>query len=213
MSRWITLAGRTAPRSAGSRPATVRQVAARSRAVAVAVSAVLVLGACGVEVQDTAEPLPGGALPTVAAPADQPPQARDTPIYFVSGRGLQAVPEALENRSASGVMAALAAGPVVQQSELRTLLVDPLSNEPVLEVIDVTPAGEVVLRRTDAYLQMSATDQLLLVGQVVHSLDEVGLSPVSVIDSQGVPVPLARPDGRQIQGPVTAADYEDLLAD
>ena len=183
-----------------------------TRVLIAGVLTALALGGCGVQVQDTAEPLPGGALPTLAAPLSEPARVRETPIYFVSGRGLEAVAEPIEDRSANGVMAALAAGPVVRQSELRTLLVDPLTAQPVLVVTSVSPSGEAVLQRTDAYLQMSATDQVLLIGQVVHSLGEIGLSPVTVIDPAGVPVPLALPDGRQIEGPVTADDYAALLS-
>ena len=191
-----------------------RRIRGRVRPLLASVMAALALGACGVQVQDTAEPLPGGALPTVAAPSKQATRApRSTPVYFVSGRGLEPISEPIQDRSANGVMAALGAGPVVRQSELRTLLLDPLTTLPVLVVVSVSPSGAAVLQRTDAYLQMSATDQVLLIGQVVHSLDEIGLSPVSIIDPAGVPVPLALPDGRQIGRPVTAADYASLLAE
>ena len=182
------------------------------RALPVATAGVLLAG-CGVQMQDVAEPLPGGANPTVSAAATSEPvrAPRSTPVYFVSGRGLEPIAEPIQDRSANGVMAALAAGPVVRQSELRTLLVDPLTSLPVLVVTSVSPSGEAVLQRTDAYLQMSAMDQVLLIGQVVHSLDEIGLSPVSIIDPTGAPVPLALPDGRQIGRAVTAADYASLL--
>ena len=181
------------------------------RALPVA-TACLVLAGCGVQMQDVAEPLPGGAIPTVSAATSEPVRApRSTPVYFVSGRGLEPIAEPIQDRSANGVMAALAAGPVVRQSELRTLLVDPLTSLPVLVVTSVSPSGEAVLQRTDAYLQLSAMDQVLLIGQVVHSLDEIGLSPVSIIDPAGAPVPLALPDGRQIGRAVTAADYASLL--
>ena len=190
---------------------TARALSLWVRAVPAALTCVL-LTACGVQMQDAAEPLPGGAIPSVSAPTSEPVRApRSTQVYFVSGRGLEPIAEPIQDRSANGVMAALAAGPVVRQSELRTLLVDPLTSLPVLVVTSVSPSGEAILQRTDAYLQMSAMDQVLLIGQVVHSLDEIGLSPVSIIDPAGVPVPLALPDGRQIGRAVTAADYASLL--
>ena len=54
-----------------------------------------------------------------------------------------------------------------RRDELRTLVLDPLSALPLLEVTSVTPSGEVVLVRTDAFLQLTAENQLALIGQVV----------------------------------------------
>ncbi len=175
----------------------------------------LVLGGvagCGVPVQEEAESLPSGALPNVA-PTPTPSQtSQEDTIFFVSGRGLEGVSEPVADHTATGVMEALGAGPPVErQAELRTLLLDPLTREPLLSVVSVGPAGQVVLARTEAFTLLSATDQVLLVGQVVTTMAEVGLTSVVITDEAGVPIPLSLPDGRVLEGPARAQDYESLV--
>jgi hypothetical protein len=170
------------------------------------------LTGCGVQVQQQAEPLPNGAaLPSAPAAPTPMPRSRETSIHFVKGRQLEGVPKQITDRSANGVMAALQAGPPVnRQANLRTLLLDPLTGAPLLVVTSVSPSGEVVLQRTDGYLELPAIDQVLLIGQVVLSMDEVGLSRVIITDASGAPVALSLPDGRVREGAVTAVDYESL---
>jgi hypothetical protein len=167
---------------------------------------------CGVAVQEEAQSLPSGALPQ-AAPTPTPSQtAREDTIFFVSGRGLEGVTEPVNDHSATGVMAALAAGPPVErQANLRTLLLDPLTGEPLLSVVSVGPSGQVVLARSDAFTLLSATDQVLLVGQVVTSMNQVGLTSVVITDAAGVAIPLVLPDGRVLEGPARVQDYEALV--
>jgi hypothetical protein len=193
---------------------------ARLVALAVGLSLVVLPAAgCGVAVQEEAQSLPSGALPP-AAPASTPsptptPTAREATIFFVSGPGLEGVDEPISERNAEGVMAALAAGPPIErQTDLRTLLqVDPLTGEPFLTVVSQTPMGGVVLERSDAFTSLPAADQVLLVGQVVTSLDAIGLTTVLITDQAGRPVPPPLPDGRVLLGPATAADYEVLVVD
>lgn len=171
------------------------------------------LSGCGVPTQDEAQPLPSGALPVVVSTPTPSQTARKSEVFFVSGRGLEAVEESVLERTAQGVLAALAAGPpVARQAELRTLINDPLTATPMLSVTSVSPTGEVVLARSEAFTLLPATDQVLLVGQVVNSLDAIGLESVQITDQQGVPVPLSLPDGRVLEGPATAADYQSLLS-
>jgi hypothetical protein len=186
----------------------------RARATRAAIAAALLLVAlpgCGVGLQESAEPLPAGALPTVTPTASQPARARTTVIHFVNGRALEGVERQIVDRSANGVMAALAAGPPVDRGELRTLALDLVTGAPVFEVVSVSAFGEVVLRRSDVFQTMPAQDQVLLTGQIVLSMDEVGLSRVIVVDATGVPVPVTLPDGRVAEGPLTASEYDDLL--
>ena len=70
-----------------------------------------------------------------------------------------------------------------------------------------------VLARTDAFTLLPANDQVLLVGQVVTSLAEVGLTSVIITDQAGLPIPLVLPDGRVLEGPATADDYDVLVVD
>ena len=171
---------------------------------------------CGVPTQDRAQSLPSGALPGITqTPTPSPsPISNEVTVYFVSGRGLEGVREAVSERSVAGVMAALAAGPPADRaSDLRTLLVDPLTGAPVLTVVDSTASGQVVLSRTEAFTLLPANDQVLLVGQVVSSLAEVGISSVVITNVAGQPIPLVLPDGRVLEGPATPADYAVLVLD
>jgi hypothetical protein len=186
-------------------------VTGRTRLGLLAAVALLTLPGCGVQLQDAADPLPAGALPTVTPTASAAPRARETLIHFVNGRTLEAIPEPIVDRSANGVMAALAAGPPVDRGELRTLALDPVTGAPVFEVVSVSAFGEVVLRRAEVFQTMPAQDQVLLTGQVVLSMDEVGLSRVIIIDPSGAPVPVTLPDGRVAEGPLTASEYDELL--
>ncbi len=186
------------------------------RVVALAALGVVLTGiaGCGVTVQEEAQSLPSGALPTVAPTPTPSPTAQEATVYFVSGPGLEGVAEPVSDRSAIGVMAALAAGPpVARQADLRSLLMDPLTGIPMLKALSEGPNGLVVLERTDAFTLLPANDQVLLVGQVVASLDDIGLGSVIIVDEGGNPVPLALPDGRVLEGPATALDYASLLID
>jgi len=172
----------------------------------------LLLTGCGVQLQGEAEPLAGGLPPTASPTPTQTATEKDTSIYFVAGRQLEGVPEPISERSADGIMAALAAGPPVdRQAQLRSLLLDPLTGAPLLIVAGVTPSGEVYVQRTDGYLTLPATDQILLTGQVVHSMNEIDLSPMVMVDASGTPVPITLPDGRVAEGGVTADDFASLL--
>jgi hypothetical protein len=189
----------------------------RRRTAAVALALGILLGGLaggGVTVEEQARPLPSGALPTVAATPTPSPTTKESTVYFVSGRGLEGVKEAVNDRSAEGILTALAAGPPLErQGDLRTLLLDPLTGERMLTVAAVSPDGQLVLARTDGFTLLPATDQILLVGQVVASMDEVGLTSVIITDPSGVPVPLVLPDGRVLEGPATAEDYTVLVID
>lgn len=186
--------------------------AALRRIVAPLVGGMLVLTGCGVGLQSTAEPLPSGALPTVAPAPSATPTTRETEICFVNGASLERVPEPITSQTAESVMLALGAGPPAERrGDLRTLLLDPLTAAPVLAYVKLTAAGEVVVRHTDDFLQLQATNQVLLMGQVTCSMDSIGIERVLLIDPMGQPVPVARPDGRVREGPVTPQDYETLI--
>jgi hypothetical protein len=162
----------------------------RMAVAAVAVGLVVATSGCGVSVQEDAQSLPSGALPTVLPSPKPTPTANEDTIFFVSGRGLEGVTEPVNDHSALGVTGA-----------------------PVLTVVSQTPSGRVVLARTDAFTLLPANDQVLLVGQVVTSLAEVGLTSVIITDQAGLPIPLVLPDGRVLEGPATADDYDALVVD
>lgn len=176
-----------------------------------AILAAALLGGCGVPLQHSAAPLPSGALPSqrVASPS---PLGRTMLVYFVNGRVLTPVKEIVVDRSANGIMSVLAAGPPPDRAaELRTLLLDPLTGAPMLAVAAISPAGLVTFSSTPAFTQLPATDQVLLLGQIALSLEEIGSTSISVTDSAGAPLALPLPDGRALIGPATAADYRSLV--
>jgi hypothetical protein len=189
------------------------QTRRRGRVAVLALAAALATG-CGVQLQDQAEPLPGGIFPTVTPTPTPSATEEETLVYFVAGRQLEAVPEPVSERSAAGIMEALAAGPPVdREAELRSLLLDPLTAAPLMVVMDVTQSGEVIVQRTEGYLKLPATDQVLLTGQIVHSMAGIGIARVIVTDEAGNPAPVTLPDGRLQDGGVTAEDFAALLVD
>jgi len=131
----------------------------RRRAVlpAAALSVVL-LGACGVPMQQAAEPLPANFLPppraaatatpstsATASPSPDPtaPATAETPntahlrLWFVQDDGLAAVESTLPSTAtAADVVAALAVGPGDgdDDAELRTVARDPLTGSPLVAV-------------------------------------------------------------------------------
>lgn len=191
-------------------------VGARGRAARLAALALLLVGmpmsGCGIQLQDQAEPLPVEAIPKAVASPTPTQTARSTTVYYLNGRQLEGVPEAIESRTADGIMGALAAGPPAdRQDELSSLLIDPFTGLPLMTVVSVTPSGLVTVARSDAFLGVPAPDQVLLIGQIVMSLDELGMSQVQIVDSFGVPVSISLPDGRTRVGTVTPDDFAELV--
>jgi hypothetical protein len=132
-------------------------------------------------------------------------------IYFVSGRTLAPVKEIVVDRSANGIMAVLAAGPPPDRGEMRTLLLDPLTGAPMLGVTGISPTGQVTFVSQPAFAQLPASDQILLLGQVALSMEEIGMSSITVTDPAGAPLSMPLPDGRALIGPATANDYRGLV--
>ncbi|HYO19003.1 MAG TPA: hypothetical protein VES02_10115, partial [Dermatophilaceae bacterium] len=65
-------------------------------AVCLGLGLVLTVGGCGVSVQQEAQSLPSGALPTLAPTPNPSPTAKEDTVYFVSGRGLVGVREPVD---------------------------------------------------------------------------------------------------------------------
>lgn len=174
--------------------------------------AMIGLSGCGVPLQGTAQPLPSDALPVSIAPAIPSPLGRTMTMYFVSGRALAPVKEIIVDRSANGIMAVLASGPPPDRAaEMRTLLLDPLNGTPMLGVTGVSPTGQVTFVSQPAFAQLPASDQILLLGQVALSMEEIGMSSITVTDSAGAQLSMPLPDGRALIGPATANDYRTLV--
>lgn len=193
------------------RPRRCRLV--RAAGVWVAVLLLAVLAGCGVPIQGDAQSLPSGALPPVGSTPSATPTAQDASLYFVSGRRLEAVDGAISDRSAEGVMQGLAAGPSVErQADLRTLLVaDPLTGQPLLSITSPPVDGQLTVAREEAFAQLPPNDQILLMGQIVLSMADVGISSILFTDPDGTPASRVLPDGRAVDGPAVPEEYESLV--
>jgi hypothetical protein len=75
---------------------------------------------------------------------------------------------------------------------------------------DLPPNSTVSIAVTDAFTALPSSEQVLLIGQVVMTMTSAGADAVLVTDAQGAPLAIPLPDGRLLDGPATAADYEPL---
>ncbi|MDO8308835.1 MAG: hypothetical protein Q7V58_10820 [Actinomycetota bacterium] len=178
----------------------------------------------------TADPSPSPTPDPGATAVTESPQSR-LRLWFVQEDGLAAVESALPVGSpAEAVMAALALGPAPDQSEegLRTIATDPLTGEPLVAVVpseaesdspltgpvaSAVPIDDppVVVRLSPAFSALPSTEQVLLLGQVVLSLTGAGEGSVAFTDDSGTSVGVPLPDGRLLDVPATARDYNALI--
>ena len=197
----------------------------------VAVLGVSLVG-CGVPLQESAEPLPANVVPPAASASPSPsaspvpsPTATETVVitpaspvdlFFVAESGLAAVETLVEPADdPEAVIASLAIGPL-DNPELRTVLIDPVTGGSMVVVLSETdPAAvadaAVTVEVSEAFSVLPPTEQVLLIGQVVLSLASAGYFSVEFIDAQGSPVAVPLPDGRLLDRPATAADYTSLI--
>ena len=61
------------------------------------------------------------------------------------------------------------------------------------------------------FTALPATEQVLLLGQVVLSLTGAGASAVAFVDESGAPLAVPLPDGRLLDTPARARDYGPLI--
>lgn len=197
--------------------------------------ACMAVAGCGVPLQDTAQPLPPGTIPTpVETPSASPsptssPTATSTPTptpspgfeavetFFVREDGL--VPLVSEIPIGSGpqqVIDELVAG-APPETGLRSVLVDPLTGTALVSVYtpepgQILPVADVTVAVAPAFSALPSTEQVLVLGQVVLSLGSAGWRTVSVVDESGSPLAVPLPDGRLLDRPASALDYVALRA-
>ncbi len=178
----------------------------------------LVLTACGVPLESSARPLPEGALPT-ASPTPSPtgtstPNPATARLWFVREDSIVPVVSSVAGTQPQELLDALAQGPPAGSLNLRTLLVDPLTSDPLLRAVDTDSPQEgiVTVEASAAFTTLPPTEQVLLLGQVVLTLTGVRTtSAVAVVNEQGEALAVPLPDGRLLDGPATAADYRSLV--
>ena len=179
----------------------------------------VVLTGCGVPLSDGAQPIPGASRLS-PSPASTPSPAvtatSTATIWFVDKGRL--VPRATPSPSpvtAASALELLGQAPA-GSSGLVTLIADPVGGPPLatLPTAPATPesAGtdlqRVVLSPT--FSELSAEEQVLLIGQVVLTLTEIDPTPVLFSDAAGAALSVPLPDGRLRDGAVTRGDYVAL---
>jgi len=192
----------------------------RRAGILVSAAALATLAACGVPVTDTAEPIPDlGRAGSASASPTPSPAPTDAPsvvatVWWVDGprlvpRGASIATPVTE----SGLLDILAVGPSSGVA-LRTLNSDPLGGAPLATAADdqasPDPSGLQTVSLSPTFGELSAEDQVLLLGQVVLTLTEIDRSPVQFVDSAGAALSVPLPDGRLRDGPVTRGDYASL---
>jgi hypothetical protein len=202
------------------------------RIIVVAIALVLSLGACGVPVQNTAQPIPADVIPTpLPLPTPSPtngtldpdpePTSAAVRVWFVREDGLVGVDTSVGVPvTAAEVVQALAQGPSPEEivEGLRTVSRDPLSGQSLVTVVsepEVDVIGRVVVTvsLSSAFAALPPTEQVLLLGQVVLSLTGIDIDAVTFVDDIGSPVAVPLPDGRLLDIPATARDYSGLIVE
>ena len=179
------------------------------------------LSGCGVPLDSGAQPLPSNVLPPSLSPTPSPTEtAPPTPapatarLWFVQEEGIVPVTGPVAGTDPQQLLDALSEGPPADQSNLRTVVVDPLTGEAFVSAVETDPPqpGIVTVQASPAFTALPPTEQVLLLGQVVLTLTGVRTTEgVLVVNEQGEALAVPLPDGRLLDGPATAADYRSLV--
>lgn len=160
-------------------------------------------------------------------------------LWFVAEDGLAAAETDLPDGTTPDlIVQSLAIGPTADQAAegLRTVARDPLTGLALVSVAPSPPSsasptgGESVLaatgpprvepstapasvtvRLSQAFTALPPAEQVLLLGQVVLSLTGAGERTVAFTDEAGTPLAVPLPDGRLLDVPATARDYNALI--
>lgn len=181
---------------------------------------VLLITGCGVPLSPSAEPLPlttwsGSTTPSASAST----ATTASVIWLVDSEHLTPVDLVLPHAGGlPDLMAALAAPP--NSGALRTLVSDPVDGSALASLTDPgTPSddeaepAQATVALNDHFAQLSAVDQVLLIGQVVLTVTDAGLGSVRFVGPTGDPLAVPLPDGRIHDGAVTRSDYVSLSQD
>ncbi len=181
------------------------------------------------------------ASPTVTpspSPSPEPTLSR-LRLWFVQEDGLAAAESDLPTGTSPDlVVQSLAVGPTPQQvtDGLRTVARDPLTGLALVSVAPpaastsptaASPASgpatgppvvtastapaSVTVRLSQAFTALPPAEQVLLLGQVVLSITGSGERSVAFTDDAGTPLAVPLPDGRLLDTPATARDYNALI--
>lgn len=148
--------------------------------------------------------------PVVTTVPSVAPDLRPIVIYLAQGEGLvpraRSLPEPVSPRD---VVELLTKGPTENEAaaEMRTLFT---SDTQVVGVSDVAD-GKVTVDLDPSILELSGSDQLLLIAQI--SLTLTSLTRVASVQYVvgNAPIPVVGPDGGSIDRPVVKSDFSVLV--
>lgn len=187
-------------------------------------AATLVVAACGVTAESQPRALPPEAVgPLVSAtPVETDSTAtRFMALWFVADGGLTQVDRKTDSAvTAQDRIVALEAGPTQQELDAgrRTAVVSVVPDVPLVITADAagiaveTGPGQIAVVLSDEFVNLPSEEQLFVLGQVVLTLADGTSDAVLFVGADGTPVGVPLPDGRLVNRPVTAKDYETLRA-
>ena len=184
----------------------------RRRALAAALAAAMMLTGCGVPTEDSPRPISVGSRPnptTAAHPASPAPGVPVDLLYLVRDDVLVAV-----HRPAQQM-------PAIDE-QLRQLLAGPTATEReagyTSALTGITVTGMVEVRGGDATVEIGSrpdgagrNDEVLAYGQIVCTLTSRADVQTVSFRHDGQPLRVPRADASLADGPLTAADYTDLI--
>lgn len=195
----------------------------RSAAAAVVALLALVLAACGVGPENRPRPLPPEAASAIAipTPATSPDRAGLlVELWFVDDTTLAPVNRTTPRPlTPEDKIRALEAGPTATElaQGLRTAVTSVDPEVPLVQTAESAGIAvnvgdqEVAVVLNPEFDSLPASEQSLILGQVVMTLTSQAGSSVVFVNETGTPVGVPLPNGRLTSGPVTSADYSALI--
>lgn len=192
-------------------------------AVAAALLGVVLIGGCGIPVEDGPRGLPTGSATNPPPPtADATPTEDQAELWFVrEGRLVPVLRSVPDQPSSQDFIDLLAAGPTEEEEAagIRTAVVSVVTGEPL--VVTARSAGveppqlqddQEAIVLSEEFTEVNAEEQVLVLGEVVTTLAVGTVAEILFVDSAGKPLGVPVADGRLRNGPVSPADYASLIA-
>lgn len=200
-------------------------------AIALAMVAALLLSACAVTGEDQARPISPSQNPSSpSSTTEAEPRSEATVIWMVSRealvRVLRRVPadptkdelliELLAGptqvEATRGLRSALIAGDLEPGSIPEPTIVSPTATSMTGDATTTLQAEPqlAVVKIRDEFRARPLEQQILALGQSVLTLTSGGFDSVVFVDQDDQPVAVPGPEGRILEGSITAADYDSL---
>lgn len=186
--------------------------------------AALLLAGCGVPTEAQPRPLPTQSAPptSTATPGPQPTATeQQVTLWFVrEGRLVPTLRNTEDPVDSQGLIDLLADGPTQQEAAagLRSAVVSVVTREPIVATaaslgvaVDPVPRGTIAVVLDPEFTDLLASEQVLVLGEVVTTLTVGRVDALLFVDENGQPLGVPLPDGRLKNGPVGRADYASLV--